>query len=307
MEKKRYHIIIASIVFAILTWLSVNMREEHTIVRSMPVVLENLSEGKALKYPVPKTMTVRFHGNGWLLAGLYLLPDVKYFIDLSTVGPEGFMITAHDLMDHIKLPVAIQPIDVKPETLLVALEEYREKRVPIVPHFSFDFHEGYGQVGSMRIVPESVIIAGSADVIERTTEWPTQYKKFDDVHSSIDMLIPLEEAMNYSAEISARSTHLMVNVQPFAEKTFSGIPIVAIGAPPNREVIFIPPRLDIILRGGIDQLAKLVLDDFHAVVNYQNLVQDSAEVAVPNLTVPNDVKVVSRKPERVQFIIRKRL
>ena len=307
MEKKRYHIVIASIVFAVLTWVSVNMRDDYTVVRSMPVVLENLKEGKALKYPVPKTMSVRFHGNGWLLAGLYLLPDVKYFIDLSTVGPEGFMITARDLMDHIKLPVVIQPVDVKPETLLLALDEYREKRVPIVPHFSFEYHEGYGQVGQMRLLPESIVIAGSENIIDRINAWPTIYKKFEDIHSSIDMDIPLEEPVNYSAEVYVRSTRLTVNVQPFAEKTFSGIPIVAVASPPNREVIFIPPKLDIILRGGIEQLAKLSLDDFHATVNYQSLVQDSAEIVVPILTVPNEVKMVSRKPERVQFIIRKRL
>ena len=307
MENKRYHIVIASIVFAILTWVSVNMRDEYTIVRSMPVVLENLKEGKALKYPVPKTMNVRFHGNGWLLAGLYLLPDVKYFIDLSTVGTEDFMITAHDLMDHIKLPLAIQPIDVKPETLLLALDEYLEKRVPIVPHFSFEYHEGYGQVGLMQLAPESVSIAGSDHIISRITAWPTLYKKFDDIHSSLDMDVSLEDPANYSAEVYARTTHLTVNVQPFAEKTFSGVPIIAVAAPLNREVIFIPPKLDIILRGGIDQLAKLSLDDFRASVNYQSLVQDSADAVVPNLTVPGDVKVVNRKPERVQFIIRKRL
>jgi len=83
MKNKRYHIVIGSILFAVLTWFSVNMRNEYTVVRRMPVVLENMREGKALKYPVPRFVTVRFRGSGWLIGGLYLFPNVSYFIDVS--------------------------------------------------------------------------------------------------------------------------------------------------------------------------------------------------------------------------------
>ena len=86
MENKRYHIVIAAILFAILTWVSANMRYEYTIVRMIPVILENGREGQTLKYPVPRNMTVRFHGNGWMLAALWFTPDMKYYVDLSSLS-----------------------------------------------------------------------------------------------------------------------------------------------------------------------------------------------------------------------------
>ncbi len=283
------------------------MRDEYTIVKQMPVVLENLKEGKALKYPVPRNVTVRFRGNGWSLAGLYFSPDVKYFIDLSSLGADNFVVTGKDLLEHIKLPVSLEPLAVKPDTFVLALTDYSEKRIPVVTRILLDYRDGYGAVGPVRLIPESVVVGGSEEMIGSLTSWPTIYRKFSMVRTPLDVDVPLEEPENYSVDVLSHAIRLEVNVQPFAEKALPGIPITVIAPPPNREVIFIPPRMDIIVRGGIDQLAKLTAENFQATVNYQNLVDDSAEAVMPTLTGPSDVKIVSRKPEKFEFIIRKRL
>jgi hypothetical protein len=81
-----------------------------------------------------------------------------------------------------------------------------------------------------------------------------------------------------------------------------------VATPPlNREVIFIPPRIDLIVRGGIDQLARLTNADFDAVVQYESLLRDDAEFVVPGILAPPEVRIVGRKPEKFKFIIRKRL
>ncbi len=307
MQNKRFHIILASIFFAIATWISVNLRDEYTIVRHLPVVIENMKEGKALRYPLPKFVSVRFHGTGWSLAGLYFSPDVKYFIDVSNIGSGDFIITGRDLLEHTKLPVSLQPIDVKPDTMVLALDEYREKRVPIVPRILLDYKDGYGQVGPVRVNPESTVVGGSLNLLRTIAVWYTEYRKFENLHAPISTDIPLEDPPNYSVEIFNQTAHLQVNIQPFAEKTFAGIPIIATGVPPGRDVIFIPPKMDIIVRGGIDQLAKLNPQDFSATVSYQALLQDSTGNIAPAMASPEEVKIVSQKPERFQFIIRKKL
>lgn len=307
MEKKRFHIVIASVIFAALTWLSVNMRDEYVVVKQMPVVLENMKEGKVLKYPIPKSVAVRFRGNGWSLAGLYLAPDVKYYIDVARIGSDQFMITGKDLLEHIKLPVSLQPLDVKPDTLLLALDNYREKKVPVVPRVVLEFKEGYGQVGATRVIPDSVILGGAGEALAPITAWPTSYRRFDDLRAPVDVELPLEESDSYSLDVPSQSVRFALDVEPFAEKPLAGIPIEATGTPSNREVIFIPPRMDMIVRGGIDQLKKVSSSDFQATVSYQSLVSDSTESVVPAVNGPEELKIVSRRPERFQFIIRKKL
>ncbi len=307
MDQKRYHIIIAAVVFAVLTWFSINMREEYTVVKQIPVVLENMEEGKALKYPLPTYVNVRFRGNGWQLAGLYLTPDVKYFIDLSSLGTEEFTITGHDLLEHVKLPVALQPLDVKPETLMLALDDYTEKYIPVGPRIVLEFRDGYGQVGPQQIIPESIRIGGSRTLLANISGWPTEYRKFENVHSPLDVEIPLEQPLTHSIDLFTHSVQMRLNVQPFAEKTFSGIAISCSGVPPNREVIFIPPKMDLIVRGGIDQLARLSEQDFQPVIPYLEINQDSISSVMPHFNEVEGIKIVSIRPERVKFIIRKKL
>lgn len=283
------------------------MRYDYTVVRRLPVVLENMKEGKALKYPVPKYIVARFRGNGWIIAGLYLTPELKYYIDVSSLTTQNFLIMGRDLFEHVKIPFAVELVDSKPDSLVLALDEYMEKRVPIVPRIAFDYREGYGLVGSVHIVPESILVGGSRERIEQLTSWHTVYQKFSDLRASIDAVVDLEEPVTYSLAIPQRSVQVQLNVQPFAEKIFSGIPVTAPAMPANREVVFMPPKIDIIVRGGIDQLAKLSNNDFDALVNAEILMRDSVETVEPSLVAPNDVKIVSRKPESVKFIIRKRL
>jgi YbbR domain-containing protein len=307
MQDKRYHIIIASTLFAVLMWVSVNMGYEYTVTRHIPVVIENLKDGKALKFPVPKYVSVRFKGHGWLMAGLYFLTNVTYFIDVSSLNNEQFIITARDLPDHVKLPLSVQPVDVKPDTILLALDDYIEKRVPIIPHVLLDYHEGYGQVGSVKVVPDSVIIGGGKDMVTRVTQWETAFQKFDNLRTSIDAVVSLEEPTNYSLEIFHTSTRLIVNVQPYAEKTFTGIALRVVGMPATKEIIFVPPKLDVTVRGGIDQLAKLSNADFQTMTDYQQLLLDTSGIVIPTLIAPQGVKVINHRPERFQFYIRKRL
>jgi YbbR domain-containing protein len=307
MEQKRYHIVITSVLFAILAWLTVTLREEYVMVRHVPIVIENMKEGKALKYEIPKTISMHFKSSGWMLAGLYLIPDLAYYIDMSTTGDDDFVLTRKDILEHIKIPFSLQPFDIKPESLNVGIDDYKERRVPIVPNLMIGLKDGYGQVGPVRITPDSITIGGSKEIIASITSWRSAYKKFEGLYAPVSMDLGLEDPGNYSVMLMPTEVKLAIDVQPFAEKTFSGIPLVAIAVPANREVIFIPPRFDIVVRGGIQQLAKLTPDDFRATVSYQYLIEDSAQVVVPQITVPQKTKIIGQTPVQFKFIIRKKL
>lgn len=307
MENKRYHIILASIIFAGLMWFSINMGYEYTVLRRIPVVLENRREDRALRYPIPKSVTVRFQGRGWQLAGLYFLPEIKYFIDLSSLNNEQFVLTSRDFTEHVKIPFSIQPLDIKPDTMILAFEESREKKVPVIPRVVVTTPNGYGMVGTVRTVPESVLISGTQSTIGAIPIWHTEHRRYDDQRTPVDDEISLEDPLNYAVEFSPRVVRVHVDIEPFAEKTFEGVSLFVLGAPANREVVFIPPRMDVTVRGSIDELSKLTPDNFQARTDYQSLLEDSTGLIVPALVFPEGVKVLRRTPEKFQFIIRKKL
>jgi YbbR domain-containing protein len=300
--QKKLPVAAGALIAAAALWVSVNMQAEYSVVKSVPVVFEEMGEGKAFRYPIPKAMSVRIRGTGWVVARLFLSPDVKYFINLSTVTSEPVLITAKEIQNHVTLPADVAVVDVKPETLMVALSDYVEKRVPVSPRIVLDFHEGYGLVGEVRVEPDSVTIGGAPEDLRGVRSWSTQFRKHSDVRAPIAEDIPLEELPSYSFTVPLKSVRVSVGVEPFAEKVFSGIPVTVNGVPPGREVIF-----DVVVRGGIEQLAAIRDERFSASVDYSDLERDSTGYSVPALKSPERVRVIERRPQRFQFIIRKRL
>lgn len=305
--QKRLPVALGAFLAAVALWISVNMQAEYSVVKSVPVVFEEMKEGKALRYPIPRAMSVRVRGSGWVVARLFLSPDVKFFINLGSVGADPVVITSKEIQNHVTLPPDVAVVDVKPETLLVALSDYHEKRVPVSPRIVLDFHEGYGQVGQVKVEPESVTVGGSPDDLREVHSWSTEFRKYSDIRGPIAEEIPLEDIPNFSFTVPLRSVRVSVGVEPFAEKVFPGIPVTATGVPPGREVIFIPPRLDVVVRGGIEQLAAIRDDRFSASVPWGALEWDSTGSVVPALRAPEGVRVIERRPQRFQFIIRRRL
>jgi YbbR domain-containing protein len=304
---KKLPVAVGAVLAALIAWLSVSMQGEYSIVKSVPVVFEDMKEGKAFRYPIPRMMSVRLRGKGWVVAGLFFSPDFRYFINLSSIGEEPLIITGKDLQNHVTLPVDVQVMDVRPDTLRLALADYYEKRVPVTTRMVLDFREGYGEVGPVQVSPESVTVGGTLEFLQGVSSWNTAFRRYSDIRAPIEEEIPLETLPNYSVSIPVKTVVVRVNVEPFAEKTFAGIPVNVVGVPPGLEVILIPPRLDIIVRGGIEQLSALSTGSFSAEVPYAGLERDSTGFVVPELRIPGGLKAVERQPARFQFIIRKRL
>jgi YbbR domain-containing protein len=169
------------------------------------------------------------------------------------------------------------------------------------------FREGYGQVGNTMLSPESVTVSGAAALLDRIDRWQTTPTRFDDVKAPVEEDVPLMESPEFMVECTPPVVRVRINVQPFAEKVFSGLAVELRSLPSNRDVIFIPPKIEIVARGGIRQLASILPVDFQVSVEYERIVADTTGTIEPHINTPQGVQVVARRPERVQYIVRKRL
>lgn len=307
MQSRRYHIVIASVVFSCLMWVSINLGNEYQVTSQVPIIIDKIPEGKALKFPIPKRLTVKLKGTGWRLAWQTLLGEPKSVLNLSALGTTSITLAERDLRESIDVPHGIAIVDVSPDALVIEFEAYQEKWVRVVPQVDLEFREGFGLIGAIAVNPESVLIGGSVSAVKDLQTWSTTRKSYHDIRESFTAELPLAPPLEHSLRVVHDKVQVSVNVQPFAEKVFAGLPVEVLSMPPNREVIFIPPRVDITARGGIDRLASLTNSDFRLSVNFQMLVDDTTGIVQPRIDSPAGIRVVVRRPERLQYIIRKRL
>lgn len=307
MEKNRFPIIIATTLFAVLLWLSVNMSYDYQVVVSIPLVVENLPLNTAIATPFPKSVQVRLRGSGWHSAALMLSADPRCIIDAGALGSHKRSFALSDVLDRVTMPIGIQPVDMKPESVYFSFDSYAQKRVPVLLNAATEFRSGYGQVGETVITPDSVTIGGAVSLLATIRGWPTTRTAITDLKSPVDVELPLADSASNYLRLSPPAVHVKIDVQQFAEKTMAGLPVETRDVPQNKEVILIPPRIDLIVRGGVEQLSTLGNDRFSVSVEYGSIVNDSTGYTDPIVVSPKGVQLVMKKPERMQFIIRKKL
>ena len=97
---------------------------------------------------------------------------------------------------------------------------------------------------------------------------------------------------------------LVLDVQRIVDKQFENIMVDVLDIPSGREVVLLPNKININIRGGIEILGKLMPEQFHAHVKISNFVQDTTGSVVPEIILPKNVTLQFSKPDRLRYVIR---
>jgi hypothetical protein len=307
MNFKRYHIILAAVFFAIIMWGTVTLGEEFSVSLDVPLILHNIPEGKALRGYLPSTVSVRLRGTGWRIVSMLFSGTPQCVLNVGALGSQPVVVSKTQLMNNIILSAGVHAVDVNIDTLVLSLDRYVERELRVQADVIVDCPDGYGVVGDIRVKPERIVVGGAESILRAADSWKTEHAVFTRVREPFVAQVPVLHADGYVFHIPQKVVQVSVNVQPFAEKTLTGLRIETRFVPPYREIIFIPPRVDVIVRGGIDQLATLSSDDVRLSVDYRDLVDDTTGFVQPAVESPPGIRVLAKRPEQLQYIIRKRL
>jgi hypothetical protein len=306
IRERRFHIALATTIAAVVLWGSVKLGGQFQTTVWVPLGLSNVPTSVAPVSPIPRAIELTVRGEGWRMVNHLWKPDLLVELDPVPQGASK-LLTLRDIRRVIALPEDIELIDMKPESLLVAFETSEEKRVPIVLENRIAFAKGYGLSEAPIVDPESVTVSGAVSVLQNLSSWDVSSPALTDLRSPVRRSIPLSDNAAYLVALNPSSVVLTVNVQPLAEKTLNGIPVMVISVPADREVLLIPPRIDVLVRGAIDRLADIAPGDCRVSVDYLEIEGDTVRSVVPHIELPEGLVAIGRTPERLQFVVRQRL
>ncbi len=307
MKTKRLHIIVITVVFAIILWLSVKLGSTYQVNVSSSVVIENVPPGMAIATPVPRTLQLRFRGEGWQLVPLLFGTEPDYRIDARDLGTGSKTITMDNISSTFSSGGEVLLVGMIPDTVFVELEHFAAKNIPVKSDLSVVFRDGYGQVGRTIIEPESVTVGGAASFIASIDQWHTVRKTLENIQAPVNQVVALADTGVFRVALNPQSVRVRIDVQSLAEKTISGLPVEVYDVPRGLEVIVIPPKIDLIVRSGIQRLSNLSSGSFRVSAMYSEILADSSGTFMPDLDGPYDVQIIGKRPDRLQYIVRKRL
>lgn len=307
MSFKGIHVVILSVLFGILVWFSVTISDEYQVTVQAPLRIEQIPPGEAISSLIPPTLTLKLHGKGWQMATTLWTSNLTLRFPAQMFMGGKRAITAADVAEKLAPQIGAQLVGMFPESVYVAFGRQVQKTVPVTLNCDLTFRDGYGQVGQTVIIPDSVTILGAEDVLRSINSWSTVHGSFDNLRAPFEADLALMPSGSRVVQFSVQQVHITADIEPFAEKTVSGLMVQVQSVAPNRELILIPSRIDVVVRGGIRQLSTISAEDFHVSVDYRNVVADSSGYVDPDIIAPPGVQVVARKPDHLQYIVRRRL
>ena len=301
--KNNIHIIIISFLFSVILWISISLSNDYYSTFNIPLKLVDFRQGLTSGSKIPKNISVKVKGKGWKLIGAKIGAEPAFTVTAGSDTGSRYINLNNYLSENQWLSSDLEVIDIIPDTLSVSIEKITSKKLRIVPQFDISFREGYGLASQMSVVPDSVVVYGPLSELKKKTSIQTENIKLNNLSDKITLKVELQNIQGMTYEDNNAS--VTVDVQRIVDRNIDDIQVSVIDVPMDREVILLPNKISINVRGGIDILGRLTGDQFKAYVNYRDVVLDTLGGVIPKIEYPVNVSVQYIKPEQLRYVIKK--
>jgi YbbR domain-containing protein len=308
---RRIGILSTAIFFALLLWSYVHLSSNYEVDMDLP--LEIISPtGFAVATELPERIHARFSGIGWRLMLMNFTPKSRFKLDLTERDTKDlavgkFFITKEDLAISSTLPSDVKLVKIVPDSLGIQFSQEMTKRVPVDLRLDVTPAAGYTIVGDPLIAPVQVNVKGSSVLLDSLRAFPTKILRAHNMRETFTKTLELSDTLKDEiTSLSVNSITVRIAVEAIAERTFKDIPIAVEALSPDRDLLINPGSISVILRGGVDQLAKLDPLTVHAKIIYDAARFDTISVIKPIVETPKGIEVLSTEPMEVKFVVRRK-
>ncbi len=300
--KKNLHIIVLSVIFSIILWISISLSNDYYATVNVPVKLVNFPAGYSTATDIPDEISVKLKGRGWKLLGVNLSAKSDYTISVEDSGRINVNLY-NFLGENQWLSSDIEVIDMTPDTLSFYVEKDYMKKVSIVPDLNLKYKPGYGLASPIQIIPDSTTLYGPKSIVNNLGFVFTQRKTFKNLDHGATGLVALEDLPG--VVYKDREIQVNLDVQKIVDKNFDEVLVSIIDLPIDRDVVLLPNKISVGVKAGIELLGKMNKNKIKAFVNYRDIVLDTLGSVVPKVELPQNTVLEYIKPERLRYIIKR--
>lgn len=294
---------ILSFFIALIIWISVSLSSDYYYTLKLPLKISNLDEGSALAGDIPSEIMVKLKARGWRLAGILLGGTNELLVDAKKDTGRINIRVANAIGENSWLTSDIQVLEYIPSSLNIKLDKLIWKQLPVVPQIEYTAKKGYGLASDITCTPDTVLVGGSKTKVERLRWINTARAEFTELNSLTVENVPLEYSNNLT--VTPDIVSVSIDIQKIVDKEFQLISINMEDVPGDRQVLLIPPQVTVGLEGGVTLLGNLSPEVIKVSLRYKKVVEDTLGYLVPEISIPAYLRVVSVKPDKIRYIIKK--
>lgn len=303
--RRNIFILINTFIFSVLIWAYVNLNLTYTIESSLPLQIKS-GKSQGISNEIPDNLDVVFKGKGWGLMKILISKNLVYYLDLTTFKKDTKIDLMQGVTDIINLPSDVYVMSINPSVIDVSFDNTITRMIKVKNNTSVQTKDGYTVIGGVKITPDSVRVSGASSIIMKIKFVQTENIVFKDVNANISKDVKLIDSLGNQVKIDPTVVNVSYKLELSAEKTFEDIDVNVYGVPIDKDVLIVPPKISISLRGGVEELSKLTPKDIKIGINFKQIESDEQGEVEPTIELSDIFTLIKVEPQRFQYIIKKK-
>lgn len=303
--KKSYKAHAGVLLLAVVFWFMVKMSKDYDYTLEIPLKVTITNEEVCLKYPPPEDIMVEFTGRGIDLLQLNFYQPA-YEIDLSEErGKLVLNLSEHREYVRVSDDVAVQVKSIiRPHEIEFELDQRLTRKVPVKVDAEVKTDNGFIWVGSIA-EPESVLVSGPATYVDTLRHLHSEKKVYQTIRMGFHDKMNLLKDEQFYGDYRPEKVEVFYDVQRLGEKEILEVPVKVVNTG-SYQVVPLPSRVTIYVKGGEKILAEAGMEDFEVVIDFEKEWQPGIEQVRAMVKTALNISYVESRPARIQVLVQKK-
>jgi hypothetical protein len=294
--------IILIILFSLILWGSVSLNGEYVATVKIPVTFSNIPEGYVIGETSVSEVSMNVKGAGWDILSLIFGRNNEFLIPVGRVYGKHEVQIKNSLSRNSRMTAALSVLDIYPDKVEFNVERLASKKVKLLPDVTLNYKDGFGLVSDIKVQPDSIVVSWPESQLKQIQYIKARPISFENLEQKVSKNLTFEKPEKI--DMSSEDAKIEFDVQKIVEKTFDNIMVEHKGVPSGKELLIIPAKISVVLRGGINILGHLTSSDIKASVNFEDALKDNSGSIEPVVIAPANTKVIDIKPKKLDYIIK---
>ena len=301
--RKNIFILVNTFIFSVLLWVYVNLNLTYSFEVNVPLSVRS-AKSQGVSNDIPASVNVILKGKGWSLFKILTTGNLEYYLDLTQYKKDTKVDLMQNTSEALNLPPDVYVQNVYPGSIEVMFDNIITKMVRVKNNTSVQTRDEFTVIGSVILRPDSVKLTGASSSLSKIKFVQTEFVVFKDVNTNISRDVKLIDTLGNQIKIEPTEVNVSYKVELSAEKVFDDVDVNVYGIPSNKDVLIIPPKISITLRGGVEELSKLTAKDLNIGINYHQIEADEQGEVEPTIELSDIFTLIKVQPQRFKYIIK---
>lgn len=301
---------ISFLIASLLIWFLITLSKEYTTSIVFPVSYNELPQNKLLEKEPVNELELLVKGSGFkILSSKFSSNSILLNTDnlaRKTKSKYYFLLKNQQVNIQKQLLSGLQIQQIIKDTIYLEIGSLTSKKVPVRLNLNIKYHLGYDASDTVRIVPDSILISGPKEQINKINELKSKVLKLDDVKSNFENTVLIIKPKNSNnINFSTETVQIKGSVEKFTEGSFK-IPFKVINLPTTIQLATLTKTVEIVFVVGLSDFNKMDINSFRVECDYETSIKNNLGYLIPKIVMkPDLVKSVKVIPNKIDFLIQK--